>query len=1292
MYTYSRTMYTYSHCSETRPPPGPDTSRMAVVNQSEIPCAATETQSKEVLRMKIILRLVAVLFAGALCGLPAAAQTTSGTISGRVTDATGAIVPGASVQLVEQQTNVSQAATASADGSFVFPVVEPGTYSITVEANGFKKLVKRDLVLTASERLSAGTFALQVGSVSQSVTVTATTTPVQTTSSEISGDIDVHQIDNELAVGRDFMALLRTIPGVADVGEGSSSLGGSTTPYVNGIRNIYNSTDLDGMSASPRPGQGVDTSPNLDSIQEVKVQTSGYQAQYGQNSAGVAIQVVTKNGTNQFHGTAYYYNRNEDYNANSWFNNYNGTPRGRYRYNSVGGNIGGPVFWPHHFNAGRNKLFFFYSQEYWPTQSPVVSDWMIPTQAQVNGDFSQTPVQGVVNPSPTSNYINIKMPGAPTSACAASGTTGNRSGCFQYNGTYNVIPPGDINPNSQYFVKLLYKTATTATGWTPINNTSITKGNYNYIQQSTANTPVGQQIARIDFNPTDKLRMYGRLLLTQDNDDAYNSAANKLPWLMRVNYQTPRYNYAYDLTYTFSPTFLNEFIFGFSEFAENQIYEASQLALATKGSSGYNLGQIYPANNPLNLLPAVSFGGNNSTNNPSYAWDSRFPMYDRAEVWEANDNLTKIIGPHNLMFGFQFMTGNYLQAHSSSGTPSGSFSFNSDSNNPNDSTYAYANAVEGLFDTYTEPTRRDDYNPRFWDPEWFVQDQWRVNKKLTLDYGVRFAYSIPNSLEIGANFVPSLYNASQAPVLYTYAPGGATALDPTTGIATYPKSYVGLYVPGTGNTANGLISTLNHSGYPGSLVNGAGLQAGPRAGFAYDPRADGKTAIRGHIANFIYQPTVQGQSGDMTHNPPIEYQPEQFYGNSNSFTSAGGLIGPPSFGSAFELHPHEVDIYDWGLQIQQEMGFGTVFAIGYVGNVTRHMTGGINVNEVPYGAEFLPQYQYCTKSSGCTPGNGGYSPLPDNFFRPYPGYNSITYRTTSYNSNYNSMQVQIAHRYAKGLEFDLAYTWSKTMDSADEYDTNVATYQPLRFWQYGPALETPGQNLAINYLWAVPNIPQSRSNFVTKSILNGWQLSGIVTYLGHSPATVGASSQNLSYSTVDSVNTTGGGDGARILVTGNPNSGGPRHEPNAATPQYINSSVMARPSTGGYECTNASCTTGQQVYSNGYTSNEALLIYPPGVLNFDTAVFKNFTIHEHVTFQLRAETYNTFNSPEFDSINTAAKFSAFTGGQTIPTLNGPLMINGTSTQTNAQFGELNGTAGVNSSFGRVMQLAGRISF
>jgi hypothetical protein len=1213
------------------------------------------------IQMKFTLRLIIVVLLG-FAALQIQAQTSSGIITGRVVDASGAVISGASVQLVEQQTNVTVSTKVLPDGSFVFPDVQPGTFSVIVHAPGFKEFIKRDLTLTASERLSAGTLTLEIGSVSQSVTVNAAVTPVQTSSAEISGDLDVHQLDSELAIGRDFMALVRTIPGVVG-SNGSSSLGTSTTPYVNGVRNVYNSANLDGVSGTPRPGQSMDTSPNLDSIQEVKVLTSGYQAQYGQGAGGAVINVVTKNGTNQFHGEAYYYVRNEAFNANDWFNKYNGVARPEYRYNSVGGNIGGPIYWPNHFNSGKNKLFFFYSQEYWPDKSPEgLKKYTVPTQLERQGDFSQTYQQGIVNPG-AGDVINIREPGASASTCPVTNNsvkgTPNDTGCYPG----NKLPVGLINPSFQALLN--------AFPLPNFTNRAVSAGNYNYVTNYTADSPINQEIFRVDFNPTEKLHMYARGLFTVVNNNGYSSAANKLPWLMRVNYQTPRDNIAYDVTYTFSPTLFNELVVGTSAFGENQLYNKADLAKATKSASGYNLGQITPANNPLNLFPAVSFSG--ISNVATYGWDSRFPMHDRTRWFSLTDNLTKVLGRHNLMFGVNLATDHYLQAHSSTGVPEGSFSFNRDSNNPNDSNYPYANALEGLFDTYSEPTARDDYNPRMYVYEWFGQDQWRVTPKLTLDYGIRFGYGVPLTLTVGSNFIPNLYQNGQAPALYQYAPGGGSAVDPTTG-KTYPKAYAGLFVPNTGNLANGLISTRNHAGYPEGLVRGTGFQVGPRIGFAYDPRGNGSMAIRAHFGVFTDPATQMGQEGDMTHNPPIEYLPTQYYGSVSNFTSAAGLLGPPSFGSAFEENPQAGKIYEYGLQVQQQIGWGTTFSIGYVGNVNRHMTAERNINEVPYGAEFLPQNQYCS-----SPGSGGtckaYSPLPDNFFRPYDGYSTLTFRTTGFNSNYNSMQVQVTHRYAKGLDFGLAYTWSKYLDVADEYDNSVATYQPIRLWNYGPANEDHRHNLIINYLWDLPKASRLWNNAPTKAILDGWQLSGMASYLSGAPEAPSAGSPSISLSTVDSVNMTGGGDGARVVLTGDPMASAPRK-----WGEYFDTSVVQRPTTGAYNIA-----TGQQIYSNGVSRMNT--VYDPGFMDFQTALVKNFKVKERYSVQMRLETYNTFNSPEFNSVDTSAKFSAFSGGQTVQTLNGPVMINGTSTQQNATFGQINGSHGP-----RIVQLAGRITF
>lgn len=1159
-----------------------------------------------------------------LLGAGASYAQNSGSINGRIVDQSGGVVANAKVRLVNAATGVVHNTQSTSTGDFVFADVLPGTFTLTVNAPGFRQFIKQGLALSSAERLAAGTITLQLGSVNQSVVVRAPITPVQTTSAEVSGLLDTTQLDNLLSVGRDFMYMLRTVPGV--VGGGDSSLGTSGTPTINGIRNVNNSGNVDGVSGSPRGGDKIDTPPNLDAISEVKVLTANYQAEYGAGTAGPVINVVTKSGTSTFHGTAYYYVRNEAFNANNWFNNYNGASRPRYRYNDAGGNIGGPVFWPHHFDRGKNKLFFFFSMEYLPNKSPEgLKKYTVPTALERQGDFSQSYAQGKTIPDPAKDLINIKKPGADPKTCPTTGTAGDHSGCYPG----NVLPASAINPQMQALMNVL-----------PLPNftdRAISAGNYNYITNYTGDNPVNQEIFRVDYDPTDKIHMFFRGEFMTVNDDAYSSPANKLPWLIRVNYQTTHPNLAYDMTYNFSPTLLNEVTAGTSGFGETQLYNKNDLLKATKSTNGYNLGQLFPANNPMSLFPAVSFGGVN--NAATFGWDSRFPMYDRTREYTLNDSLTKIIGSHNTKFGINLATDHYLQAHSSSGIPEGSFSFGRDVNNANDSNYAYSNTLEGLFDSYTEPTVRSDYNPRIYIAEWYGQDQWKVTPKLTLDYGMRFAWVKPPTLQTGANFVPSLYQAAQAPLLYQpkKVSGKTVAVDPATG-KTYPAPYVGLFVPNTGNVANGTITTKS-PGYPEGLVYGTGIQLGPRLGFAFDPSGTGKTAIRGGFGIFINPATQIGQEGDMTHNPPAEFTPEQFYGNVSDFLNAGTLIGPPNFGSAFLLHPQETKVYGASLQFQHDVGFGTVMTVGYVGNFARHLTGERNINEVPYGAHFLPQNQ--------SPAGGV---LPDNFFRPYPGYGTITYRTTGLTSNYNSLQVQVTRRFHNGLEYGLAYTWSKAMDYADSYDGSVATYQPLRVWNYGPAGWDRRNNLVINYLYTLPKASRIWSNFLTRAVLDNWQISGFVSYISGSP-------NAIDFKTKDNVDLTGGGDGARVHLTGDPMVSA-KHSFN----NYFDTSVVQRPSQSTYNAT-----TGVLTSSNGVSPYHP--VYNPGYSNFDTALFKNLLVREKFAFQLRLETYNTFNSPEFDSVQNTATFSA------------------TGTQTDSTFGQIDGSNGP-----RVLQLAGRINF
>jgi hypothetical protein len=320
------------------------------------------------------------------------------------------------------------------NGDFIFADVQPGTFTVTVVAPTYKQLRALNLVLNASQSLSAGTLVLQLGEVTQSISVTAATTPIQNDSSERSGVLDEKQIGNLLSAGRDVMSLLRVMPGVVSGGE-SATLSTSTTPYINGVNNWYNMATVDGVSGNTRGYAVLDTPLNLDAIKEVTVMAANYQAQYGKTS-GASVNLVSKSGTREFHGSIYYYGRNEALNANAYFNKRNGQARPRYRYNTVGATLGGPIFFSDKFNRNKNKLFFFISVEDDPNQTPEgINYYTVPTALERTGDFSQTYNQGTTTQN-GSTLIHVKDP-TSQGACAVNSTVPG-PGCF----------PGNIVPSS----------------------------------------------------------------------------------------------------------------------------------------------------------------------------------------------------------------------------------------------------------------------------------------------------------------------------------------------------------------------------------------------------------------------------------------------------------------------------------------------------------------------------------------------------------------------------------------------------------------------------------------------------------------------------------------------------------------------------------------------------------------------------------------------------------------------------------------------------------------------------
>jgi hypothetical protein len=1192
-----------------------------------------------------MIRLTAVLALFWFFVLSANAQNSSATITGHVVDPSNAVVPGAEVKLVNQATGVIVTTRTNPLGDFIFPDMQPGTFNATVEAAGFKALEKVGLVLNASQNLAAGIFVLQVGEVSQSITVDADITPLQTSSAERSAVLDNAQMENLLSIGRDAMALTRLSPGVVG-GGGSTSLSTTATPTVNGVNSQYNLVTVDGVPGNTRGGGTFDTPPNMDAIQQVTMLEASYSAANGKVS-GANMNFVTKNGTSQFHGGLYEYFRNEDLNANSYFNKFNGAniARARYRYNEYGGTIGGPIFWPHHFNTAKNKLFFFLSIENGPIRTPDgVKYFRIPTQMELNGNFSQT----YQTNSTSNNLLYVKNPSASGTCSATKGG----SGCF----ANNQVPV--TNSQGLALLQILYNNTIAANPGNYIaNNPALTLNNYNYTTNNSSDHSYDQQVIRVDYDPTEKLRLYAHVNMATINNNGYGSTTNKYTWMFPVNYQLTEPSYALDVTYMINQTLVNEFNFGASGWNEYSKYDPANIAKVQLGASGFNLPSLYAGVNPLNLFPGVTFGGVSSVSGdiPSYGWDSRFPFNDNVLNLAFSDGLTKVSGPHSYKFGADFETDTYLQTnHNRVGT----FAFDQNSSNPNDSNFAYSNALLGNLNTYTQDTQLISYDPRTNVLDFYAQDTWKVNNHLTLDYGMRTSFSMAQKLLVGNNFVPSLYSPSQAPALYQPNAGG-TATDPTTGIAGYYKAYVGLFVPNTGNLNNGILYA-NTPGYPSGTTYNQGLFWQPRFGFAYSIK--NKTVIRGHYGIFYNARSGSGQEGDLTNNAPSTNSPTQYYTSINSaasnyYMNAGSLSGPFTIGHALPFHMPLPYTEQFSLGVQREIGFGAVVDLAYVGTTTQHASRYVPINEVPYGAEFLYSHQ--------SPAGGV---LPDNFFRPYSGFGSISMQQDDLSSNYNALQASVTRRLHNGLEFGANYTYSKTLDygtcsntgCSDSYNFTSALYQSVRAWNYGPASYDIKHNLAVNYLWALPKASQLWDNFATRAALDGWQISGIMTHLSGAPAQV-------TLSVTGSPNITGGGDGARIALTCDPMHNAPKNFNN-----WFNNSCFATPIAGAAG-TAANPSGTQYSLPAGAAFSPKANFFLPGVTDFDTALFKNVSLNGRgMKMQLRVETYNTFNHSEFNSVNAAATFNSATAAGTLQTSN---------------LGQFNGTANP-----RYMQLAMRFTF
>jgi hypothetical protein len=1087
-------------------------------------------------------------------------------MTGTIKDPSGQPMLGVRVAVTDIHTRAERVVTSNDLGDFIIPNLEPATYVLTASITGFKTFTKVNIVLPASETLALGNLTMQLGLVTEKVTVTAQGATVQTASAERSNVITATQVSSLLIKSRNINDMIGLIPGI-------TSEYSVQQPYfvylfyALGGRDKTSDITLDGISTINRiQNYSTTVEVNMSSVAEVKVLNGTYQAEYGHN-AGAVVQLVSKSGTRDFHGMGSYFKRHEQFNANDFFNNRNGVVKPRYRYNTYSYNIGGPIYIPGHFNQDRSKLFFFWTQEFWPTTSSVTATYTVPTAAERIGDFSQSvTVSGAA--------INLKD---PVTRLAVPG---------------NVVPTAQQNASGLALLKMF-----PAPNFTDI---TVSKRNYNYIVPQQTVTGYRFQTLKLDYHPTAKHQFSVNWSTRRDPRSGYfgliTYASNTWPQLAISEQNSgdaliARYNAI------ISPTLINEVSFGITRNATPNTASAAQLKPDQRDTVGFTAGQINTGSNSLNFVPNASFGG--ITNAAPLAIDSRFPQVLIQPQWQLSDTLTKIHRSHTIKVGISAYR---LFGDENVGDYSnGAFAFGTSSAMPNDTGYAYANAAYGVYQSYQEDSGRPHYFPRIKGFDWFGQDTWKVTRRLTVDYGMRFSWLPFPSEKSGylSGFVPSKWSASNAPVLIrpTLSGGVRMGLNPVTG-GIVPATLIGALVPGVGNPFNGMVVP------PTTLASNRPPQLGPRLGFAWDVFGDGKTAVRGGGAilynqNWGYD-VVRSYVGQV---PQITSQ-TLYYGSIDSIKSASGYGSPVSvFG--VDPNPKLATTYNMSLSVQRDIGFGTVVDVAYVGSLSRHLEYWYLQNEVPLGADFLAANKDPTNPS---------VPLPINLLLPKPGYATVYYTQWNGNSHYHSLQVQANRRFAKTLQYGLAWTYSKNMGLLGQsYDRGAMSRLVPQSYYYGLSNVDRTHVLKVNYVWDSPRGSRvAGRNVITRGFLDDWRLSGIATFESGQPLTV-------SMTTTPSLDITGSPSlGPRVNLTGAailPKS-------QRTFTHFFNTSAISEPAVG---------TIG---------SAPEWILRGPGFNNWDTALFKEFPIKERAKIQFRCETYNTFNHTQFSSVNTAAQFNA----------------------------------------------------
>ena len=1139
--------------------------------------------------------LVVILVGAAASSATLAAQTVTGSISGTVVDAQGAVMPAATVTILNEATGAPRVAVTDARGDFQVTNLQAGQYTVRVEITSFRPYERKNVVVSSSERVAIGTIALELGSLTDTVSVEATGTHVNTTETQHGGVITRTQIEQIQVLGRDVTSLMRLLPGVRYTTP-VDSMGGSfgvDVPSVGGLPADWSKVIIDGVVGNEVGNSGMQAQMvNLDAIAEVRLLNNSYRAEYGQ-SGGSQLQIITRGGTSEYRGSGYWYVRNEKLNSTEFFRARSQRLNGiepfppKYRFNTYGANLGGPVV------KGKNKVFFFYSLE-----APIVSrpqsvqTWRMPSALERKGDFSQTyDAQG--------RLINIKDPRKSGLACNA--VTGG-PGCFEG----NIIPATMINP--------AYMQAMLNLMPLPEYDPRTTQGNYNYDSEEITDVPKINHVARVDWRPTsnDTLSFTFKDWKQDQRGTRIPAGPSNWGWFNAHYTNTDR-----GFTGNYSKVLRSNMVWDtdFGTRRQTEVFyplNETEWDKTNRQLAGFNVAQFHPELNPRNVLPRVNFG-TVTGGAPNFTYDTR--LIDQGEGWlsSVRSNLTYIRGAHSLKTGMYYEDTRNSEGKGGvgGGSWSGDFNFGVDTNNPLDTNFAYANALLGNINSYTETNGYADVRGQRPSAEAYVQDTWKPLRNLTVDYGARFLWyrawaSFKDTKS--ASFDPDQYVPGGSPLLYqpVLVNGQQRALNTVTG-ELRPYIYVGGFVPGTGDPYNGMVTQDEWGSYGTGFRVSQGIEPEGRAGLAWDITGTGKTSLHASIGRY-HNPFVNANGLDnLARNPPAQSNPVLRYSTIDQMLTPEGA-------AAFDTRPssgilglqHDAPTpksLNYSVGIQREIGWGTVLDVTYAGSRTKNIEVSYNINDLPYGTNFIDVHP-----ENINPATG--TVLPADFLRPYLGYGTIAIRQNTGETDYNSMQVQLNRRYIKGLQFALAYTLAKG------WDTRVTSpYQTEDWFNRAPTAGTQLHNLTVSYTWDVPDGSRAWNNVVTRAALDGWQLSGNTAFVSGDWA-------GVTFTTTDNFDFYGGGAGGRIVLTGADPRGGDNQDPNPdGTGSYLNWAAFARP-------------TGRLDYGNA----PARFFRLPWIKNTDLSMFKNFDISGR-KLQFRWEIYNLFNTVNWSAINTAAQFN-----------------------------------------------------